>query len=198
MKPKMDPVVIYEAALVVFARYGYEKSSLEDIAKVLKMTKGSLYTYVKNKRDLYQKTVAYALRRWQSKVAESVRNESEPRAQLELLCDRAIGYLREEKRFRELLRNDPDIFPMFNADDPYREINDRSRDMIGQILTAGIETKAFNPVDVPKTAEILFSIYKMFIIQAYVKTDEEFISRMLKDTLSLITEGLYRREGAPG
>ena len=59
---------IYEAALRVFARYGYRRTRVEDIADELGMTKGNLYLYVENKRDLYEKAVAHGLSRWQEMV----------------------------------------------------------------------------------------------------------------------------------
>ncbi|MBN2049873.1 MAG: TetR/AcrR family transcriptional regulator [Spirochaetales bacterium] len=197
MKPKLDPSVIYEAALEIFARYGYGKATLEDIAGRLNMTKGSLYNYTTSKLELYRQTVTYAFTRWQDKVAAAVRREEAPDRQLEVLCDCAVGYLKEDSLFREILKQDPEIFPMFPSDDPYREINDRSRGMIADILSRGIGRGIFNPMDVDKTADILFSIYKMFIIQAYVKTNEEYIPRMLRETLDLLTRGLYKRGDSP-
>jgi AcrR family transcriptional regulator len=193
LRPKLDITAIYEAALEAFARYGYNKTTLEDIAGSLGMTKGSLYTYVENKLDLYRQTVSYAFRRWQALVGEAVRKEATPDKQLTVLCESAIGYLKKDERFREILKRDPEIFPMFPSDDPYQAINNRSLEMIADILRRGIDEGIFNPVDANKTAEILFSIYKMFIIQAYVKTDEEYIPRMLQETLDLLTRGIHRR-----
>ena len=72
MKPREDIETIYQTALTVFAQFGFSKTTMEDIAGRLDMTKGNLYLYVKNKQDLYHKTVAYALLRWQGRVAEAV------------------------------------------------------------------------------------------------------------------------------
>ena len=68
MKPKEDISTIYEAALEVFAEYGFKKATLEDIAGQLGMTKGNLYRYARNKKDLYRNTVRYALLRWQGRL----------------------------------------------------------------------------------------------------------------------------------
>ncbi len=51
-----DPVraMIIEAARDLFARYGYKKTTMEDIAMVLRKGKSSLYYYFKNKEDIFQ------------------------------------------------------------------------------------------------------------------------------------------------
>ncbi len=197
MRPKRDVETIYEASLDVFARFGYQKATIEDVAVRLGMTKGSLYTYVRNKEDLYHRTISYAFRKWQTAVETRVETERAADLRLVRLCETAVTYLQKEPRLREILRNDPEIFPMFPVKDPYRELNDISRKMIAEILALGMEQKVFTGVDTEKTAEIIFSIYKVFIIQSYVRTDEEYISRMFSQTMDLITRGLYSRGEAP-
>jgi len=48
---------IYETALTVFAKFGFKKTAMRDVARELGMTQGNIYLYVKNKRDLYEKAV---------------------------------------------------------------------------------------------------------------------------------------------
>ena len=72
MKPRIDADIIFAAALAVFARYGFKKSTVQDIADRLDMTKGNLYRYARNKRDLYEKTVSWALIRWQDNVRRAI------------------------------------------------------------------------------------------------------------------------------
>ncbi|MEZ4578646.1 MAG: TetR/AcrR family transcriptional regulator [Desulfobacterales bacterium] len=62
---------IFKAALSLFAHYGYRKTTLEDVAAKVGMTKGNIYFYVKNKQDLYEKAVGYALENWRRAVAAS-------------------------------------------------------------------------------------------------------------------------------
>ena len=63
---------IFQAALKQFARFGYQKTTMEDVAAALGMTKGNLYFYVSGKRDLYEKTVSSALQQWRETVAAAV------------------------------------------------------------------------------------------------------------------------------
>lgn len=49
---------IFNTALRLFARDGYEASSVSDIAGELGITKGALYKHYKNKRDIFESIVA--------------------------------------------------------------------------------------------------------------------------------------------
>lgn len=191
MKPKEDIKTIFEAALNVFAEYGYKKSTVEDIASRLGMTKGALYIYVKNKKDLYEKTVAFALRRWQGKVRDAVASENDVVDRFLVMCSKAVEYLSTDDDLRRVLVRDPDIFPMFPSIDPYRDVNDDSVGMIRAILTEGVEQGRFRPVDIDRTADVIFSIYKMLIIRTYIHSEQEAVRSLYGDAIELLTNGLF-------
>jgi AcrR family transcriptional regulator len=67
MKKQKRTEEIYAAALRLFADYGFKKTTMEDVARELDITKGALYIYVEDKKDLYQKTVGWALLKWQNR-----------------------------------------------------------------------------------------------------------------------------------
>ncbi len=184
---------IYKAALRVFGRYGYRKATLGDIAAELGMTQGNLYLYVRNKRDLYQKSVGYALLRWQGRVREAVAQESDPRGQFVVMCRKAVEYLSRDDDFRRVLVHDPEIFPMFPRRDPYEKINRNSMNMIRAILRRGIEEKCFRAVNLSTLPQLIFSIYKMFIIRMYIRAEGRAMQRMSEETLDMITKGLFMR-----
>lgn len=196
MRKKENIETIYRAALTVFSQYGFRKSTLEDIASQLGMTKSNLYLYAKNKKDLYRNTVAWALTRWQNRVREAVENESDPLDQFTVMCFKAVEYLSKDDEFRQVLIHDPDIFPMFPVKDPFEEINARSVAMIRAILVAGIEQKRFRPVDPDKVSAVVFSIYKMFIIRTYIKADGDAMREAFVEAFDLLTQGLFI-EGRP-
>ena len=192
MRNKQDETVILDAALKVFSRYGYKKSTLEDIANELSMTNTAMYAYATSKRDLYEQTVRYVMKRWQSSVEQAVSEQSTAQGKLTKLCESALFYLAKDAEFCALLRSDPGIFPMFPTVDPYEEINRDSVLMIERILQFGQETGEFRAVDANGSAEVLFSIYKNFIIHTYINSEEDYTSRYLPITLELILNGLLR------
>ena len=170
MRNRIDEQIILDAALKVFARYGYKKSTLEDIASELGMTNTAMYAYASSKRDLYERTVSFVMKRWQSGVEQAVdakttaMDKNTAQEKMAALCESALYYLAQDLEFCALLKSDPQIFPMFPTVDPYEEINRDSVRMIERILLFGQETGEFRTVDAPAVSEVLFSIYKNFII----------------------------------
>lgn len=194
MKPRIDNDRILEAALQSFGAYGYRKTTLEDVAQQLGIQPASLYAYCTSKRDLYEQTVRYAMLRWQNRVKEAVSACDDPRAQLVTLCRTALNHLAGDPSFCALLKNDPAIFPMFPAVDPCEEINAESVDMIRRILTAGAAQGRFRALDAQATAELLFAIYKGFILHAYVQGEERTLETWLPAALELILNGICQKE----
>ena len=191
MKPRSEISSIYLAALKVFAEYGYKKATLDDIAEALGMTKSNLYHYARSKKHLYQDTVRFALLRWQGRVREAVEAETDARARFFVMCRKAVDYLALDDDLRRLLVRDPEIFPMFPQDDPFADINANSVGLIRAILKAGIAEGRFRPVDIDAVSEVLFSIYKMFIIRIYVRFKDPNIQQMFAQTIDLVTQGLF-------
>ncbi len=190
MRNKLDEQVVLDAALKVFSQYGYKKSTLEDIANELELTTPAIYAYTSGKRDLYEQTVRYVMLRWQASVKQAVDAQPTARAKLTALCDSALYYLAKDAEFCSLLKNDPTIFPMFPTVDPYEEINGDSVKMIESILAFGRETGEFRNLDESGVAEVLFSIYKNFIIHTYINSEDDYTSRYLPITLGLILNGV--------
>ena len=194
MKPKIENDIIFAAALEVFARYGFRKTTVQDIADRLNMTKGNLYRYAKNKRDLYEKTVSWALLRWQDNVRRAIAEESEVENQFLVMCRSAVTYLATDPDLRQVLAADPDIFPMFPGNDPYGAINAASMEMIKTLLKRGIRLGRFRKVDIAMAAETIFGIYKMLIIRAYIRNEEKRLEQMFEQALELMTHGLLVAE----
>ena len=193
MRKKISTIDIHDAALKVFAEFGYKKATMEDIAKELNMTKCNLYLYAANKMDLYQNTVREAIIKWQLHVLEALLTKKTAVDQFFTLGTMAIRYLDEVHDLRTLLKRDPQIFPMFPTNEPYETIHNDSVKMLQDIIERGIAEKIFRPVNVENISRILFSLYKMFIIRIYVQDsgDKSVIKALFNEALDLVTRGLF-------
>ena len=193
MRKKIENEIILGASLRVFSRYGYRKTTLEDIAGELNMTAAGIYAYAESKRELYEQTVCFAMQRWQNKVRQSVDSEKTANDKFIVLCKSALDYLAQDKEFYLLLKNDPSIFPMFPTVDPYEEINSASVGIIAEVLALGIKTGEFRELDIRTVSELVFALYKSFIIHAYVQDEVQYVEKNLPQALDLIIHGIERK-----
>ena len=157
------------------------------------MTAAGIYAYAVSKRELYEQTVSFAMLRWQNRVKAAVAAEKTATEKLTTLCSSALSYLAEDGEFCSLLESDPSIFPMFPTVDPYEEINSASAEMIEDILRFGAKTGEFRELDAKTVSEVMFAMYKSFIIRAYVQNEVEFIEKNLPQTLDLILRGVEKK-----
>lgn len=190
---KTDKTIqIFEAALSLFAHYGYRKTTVEDVADKVNMTKSNVYFYVKNKRDLYEKSVSHALEKWRQTIASEIEHVNSALEKFAIVARRSFEYIDDHKDLQSLLMKDPDIFTLSPSEDRFYEVNLRAMMMLKDILRQGIDEGVFYPVDVDHVTEFLFSVYIMFLIKTYVKTDGSSSQRMYEEGLALIFRGLCK------
>ena len=185
MRPRLDDELIYKAALPFFAKYGYKKTTLEDIASALDMSNTNLYSYARSKRDLYQCCVDYAIDQWQEFVRQQTRDIEDPIEKLVTTWRSAVGYIIGNEEMMALLKNDPTIFPMFPNVDPIEEYNDWSVQYVKEILEEGIEKGVFRAtINVDIAATMLFGWYKYLIVSSVEM--EELDETLIEETLSTL------------
>lgn len=192
MRKKLQDERIYTAALKCFSTHGFKKTTLDEIAGELNMTGASIYAYASGKRELYEATVAFALCRWQDKVRSEVALASSANEKLKALANTALAYLATDAEFCGLIKNDPSIFPMFPYSDVYYDINADSVAMIREILLGGIASGEFRELDVDSVSEVIFSLYKSFVIRAYVNGESDYLNEHLAQAIDLMLHGLIK------
>ncbi len=190
MRPKLDEELILKAALPFFAKYGYKKTTLEDVAQALDMSNTNLYSYFRSKRDLYQCCVDYAIDQWQEYVRQQTSEIEEPKAKLVMAWRSAVGYIVGNEQMMALLKNDPTIFPMFPNVDPIEEYNDWAVQYVREILEEGIEKGVFRAhINIDIAATMLFGWYKYLIVSAVEM--EELDSELIAETISTLSTILF-------
>jgi AcrR family transcriptional regulator len=63
---------LLEAALGVFLRYGFRKTSMDEVARAARISRQGLYLHFKTKEELFRATVQYLLAGAQQAAAESL------------------------------------------------------------------------------------------------------------------------------
>ena len=190
MRPKLDEELILKAALPFFAKYGYKKTTLEDVAQALDMSNTNLYSYFRSKRDMYQCCVDYAIDQWQEYVRQQTSEIEEPKAKLVMAWRSAVGYIVGNEQMMALLKNDPTIFPMFPNVDPIEEYNDWAVQYVKEILEEGIEKGVFRAnINIDIAATMLFGWYKYLIVSAVEM--EELDSALIAETISTLSTILF-------
>lgn len=194
MAKGQDSIVIYQTALKIFARYGYKRARIEDVARELGVVSGTLYRYVKSKEDLYLRSVKYAMREWIYKTQEAIEQESDWLEKFRILAKKGYEYLTENSELRQVLIEDPTLFSFSPGVSRVPEIREETIVFIKRLLRSGVRQGVFCSIDVDVIAELLFSIFAMFIVRTYLKSDWTSAEDMYFQGLELVIWGLVPRD----
>jgi AcrR family transcriptional regulator len=123
-----------------FTKFGYEKTTLDDIGKSAALNKASIYYYFKNKEEIFS---AVALQEAETYIGE-LQSKTHRKRGLE---SKIIFYLTERiKKYNEVvtlhrlsLSNVNGVETVFN--DLYRAIKEREIQFIQSLLEKGLEKK---------------------------------------------------------
>ncbi|MBA3011785.1 MAG: TetR/AcrR family transcriptional regulator [Proteobacteria bacterium] len=181
---------LYQASLELFADFGYRKTTVEDVAVKLDMTKGNLYFYVKNKKQLYEQTITHALTQWKDHVKKAVDKKSDPVEKFRVMAVSALAYIEKNAPLRQVIIKDPQIFTLSPREDRFAETNQAAMVILKDILKQGVAQKKFYPMDVDQVTAYLFSVYMMFLIKTYVNADQASSKKLFAIALELNLRGL--------
>jgi len=129
---KRFPISSYQ-----LSRYGFKKTTVEDVAAEVGMTKSNLYFYVANKRDLHEQSIRHALKQWRDSVAATIAKKNDAVEKFKVMALTSFQYLADDEQLRSILIADPGIFTLTPAEDRFYEINQGAMLLIKDILVQG-------------------------------------------------------------
>ncbi len=178
---------ILESAHNFFFRYGYKKTSLDEVAEDAGIGKGTIYNYFKNKEDLF-------IRHAESVQDEMFKELDEKQAlikgadeKLVLFTLHAIRHIRKlSESFamsKTVLEEMVTVGLRLMGDHP----SHKKRTI--KHLQEGCSQGIFKIEDISKTAELFKQIIKMFILR-WVTIDTQTAETEVKDIHELIFNGI--------
>ena len=143
---------ILAAAVRCFARFGYYKTTLADIATAIGMSKPSLYYYYKNKESIFREVVEADANKFLELLSEKLASETTASGKIACLLKTKLQLFRERVDMLDLsvqviIETRPVIEKIF------REFRQREVDRLTAILREGMESGEFRQVDPERVAE---------------------------------------------
>ncbi|WP_372651312.1 TetR/AcrR family transcriptional regulator [Draconibacterium sp.] len=170
---------IIEAAGIVFERFGFKKTTMDDIAYAAGKGKSSLYYYFKNKEEVFEAVVAHEAKQLVAEINKAI-NASHS------AVDKLRSYVNiRMKRFVQrgnlaTALNDNFLATFSFIEKIRNNYRDFEIEMIAGIINEGIERKEFKPVDTNFTSEAILTCMIGFEVPLLTKskTSEESIIRI--------------------
>lgn len=186
-----------DAALKAFSANGFRKTTLEDIASEAGIAASTIYNYFADKNDIYAQACIHAVLKWQNWVKDRVAGVEGAYEKLLVMGRESFQYIVNNPELRKLLKDDPELFPLFQGSPRYPEIEVEAVEMLRAVLGQGIEEGVFRPVEVEPLTQVIFSIYRMFVVEAYLDYLEVGEHELFDVALDTIMNGIRGEKNRP-
>jgi AcrR family transcriptional regulator len=184
---------ILSVAQDIFTRYGYQKTTMNDIARGMGKGKSSIYYYFDRKEDIFSAVVEKELSELRRKILASVEEADGPREKLKVYVKERMQGLGKMVNLFNVLRTE------FSAQ---REFTDKIRmktdeeeiGIIRSILKEGVAGGTFNLTDTYLTSIVIVTALKgMEIPLVITRKEENHLEMTLDRLLDILFYGMVKR-----
>lgn len=180
--------IVIEKARELFTKYGYKKVSMDEIAHASNVTKKTIYTYFKDKEELFKYFIQEELEHIKKEM-ESYEKSNLPL--IEIVAKTIYNTLKHRKN--SVLFNNLKNEPKSNQNDTFLKLyDDEILSYIETKIKKEIKKKNIKKCDTHLTAFIIYKIYIAVMFQYDQDLDEEKIT---KEITSILKDGLFNKEG---
>ena len=146
--------MLMEKARQLFAKSGFENTTMNDIAEASQRGRRTLYTYFSNKKEIYDAVIESELDSMYNQLKVTVDRETTASDKLLLFFVTRLEIIKQVVTRNGTLRGDffRDIFRVENV---RKTFDKKEIDFLRMILDEGVESDEFEIVDSMQTARIL-------------------------------------------
>ncbi len=176
----------------IFSHYGFKKTTMDEIAKGLKMGKSSVYYYFESKEEIFEAVVLYEANVLRSELTTAIKSADSPIEKM-----RSYVFVRM-KSFEKLSNYYNAIFDTnlyhFDFIETIREKYDREElAILRLILYHGARKKVFNVANSEYTALAIQTTLKGLEVPLFWKKKEIDIESRLNAILDVLFNGIVKR-----
>lgn len=187
---------ILKAASSCFARYGYEKTTLDDIGKLVGLNKVSLYYYYKNKESIYTDVIYSEANEFMSSVFIEVDNVQGCKEKIITYLTERLKYIKNAINLNQLtIDSTHKIAPLFNV--MYRNIMEKESVYLSGILLSCIKNEEIIPCETLRVAKNIIIVSEAIrsSIDCHLSSDSAYneVFNEINFTVSLILDGLIKK-----
>jgi AcrR family transcriptional regulator len=151
--------LILKIAMQVFAKYGFRKTSINDIAQAAFKSKGSVHYYYKNKNELFQKVVEKEFQLLRTELELVAKSDLNGKMKLTNYIITRMKILRELSYINDAIKNGYMDYEYF-AGKIRKKFDDEEILLVKEIISNGIINDEFEESDEEQTAYVIVSALK--------------------------------------
>jgi len=177
----------------LFSQFGFHKTSMDEIAKIARKAKGSLYYHFSSKEDLFKEVVSIEMVNLRKQLSIVVEDEElSASKKMEMYLVKRMEVLNDAANYHETLK--ADFFEHFDFIDGLRSsLDEWERSSIEKIISQGIETGEFIEME---SKDVFFDMFIMVLkgleIPFFLQGKYSKYSPHLDNLMEILTKGLSK------
>ncbi len=183
---------ILEVANKLFSRFGFHKTSMDEIAKIARKAKGSLYYHFASKEELFTEVVAKEIENLKANLSIIVNDENiKAEQKIKQYLIKRMEVLNSASNYHETLK--ADFFEHFDFIDTLRSnLDDWEKAQIKKIIEQGIEENTFEKRN--GNMDVLLDVFIMVLkgleIPFFLQDKYDELNPYFDDLLQILIKGL--------
>lgn len=184
--------LILETAQKLFARFGFNKTTVDEIARAAHIGKSTIYHYFKSKEDIFRAVVEKESDILSRKIREAVNRVQSPQEKLRAYILTRMRHLKELANFYSALKDE--YLEHYSFIERAREQDfQRETGMVTAILKEGVDAGVFCVEDMDLTAFALITALKGLEYPWTIAVDMPDIEKNIDVLLNALFYGIVRK-----
>jgi AcrR family transcriptional regulator len=183
---------IIDAASLLFGRFGYKKTSLDDIAKETHKTKTAIYYYFKSKEAVFEAVIDREANILGQELISAVLAKTKPEDKINAYITTRLTTLKKVSVFYDAMKSEllDHLTFMDTVREKYVKIE---HNLVKSILSEGIELNQFDIENPDLTAQTIVLAMKGLEVPVFGGNNSGKYTACLKDLVNIIINGLKKR-----
>lgn len=183
---------IIDVARAVFAKYGYKKTTMDDIAIGAQKGKSSIYYYFKSKEEIYEAVVETESRLLFDDILRKIDQPIPAKEKFRLYVFTRLNKIRELTNFYDVIENNF-IRSLDFIESLQQKYHKKEISILQNILYEGVKSREFKIQDTEIAAIALVTAIKGLEAPLIIKGAKKNLERRVDYVLKILFYGIMRR-----
>jgi AcrR family transcriptional regulator len=182
---------ILSVAARMFGRYGFQKTTVDEIAHTAHKAKGSVYYYFRSKEELFIAVVTQEISILKSGLTRVILNSQDATGMIRSYMMSRMTLMKDAENYHESLKvNFVDDFGFLN--DCREDFTRFEIDLMRAILDRGVRENKFTIKDTHATAQVIILAMKAIEIPFYHQNKIGEYEQTIIELLDILIKGLEK------
>jgi AcrR family transcriptional regulator len=184
---------VVQSARLVFAKYGYKKTSLDDISRESRKGKSTIYYYFKSKDEIFKAVIDTEAEIRRNAIEEQISQIKDPKQKLKTYIYVRMRSLKAVVNYYEAIKNDL-LDQLYFVDNLRTEHFEAEIRQINQMLCEGIDSGEFTIQNPELAAKTIVTALHGFEVPLIMKnlSDEE-LQKSIDEMLNILFFGIVTK-----